>query len=311
MSDDETEVESDRPGGYHHTNSRGVTYFLHRTQVTLLGGRPQSIHYFAKSPKSEKGVPVGLPAGRQVVEIPRTGFLAVRHRTELVDNAPADTNDRDDGSGQGLFAADALAGQGLVDSVGLVHDLGGREFVVDRFFRSTASPLSLPATILQEAIRDPEVTEADLQRILEAHPELIPGDYFEACPQIYLEPAGRRLVPDFMLRPVDDLWDVLEIKRPQLRVVAQSGAHERFSYQMAAAIQQVRDYSAALLDSSVRERLLDRYGIDTLRPRLMLIAGSAVHPKTLRRLAADGASGVDVYTWDQVVEINKLHGRRF
>ncbi len=62
---------------YSHTNSKGVTYYLHSTEVTLRGGKPQTIFFFAKVEKNAKGHPVDLPADREVKENPRNGFLTV------------------------------------------------------------------------------------------------------------------------------------------------------------------------------------------------------------------------------------------
>ena len=62
---------------YSHTNSKGVTYYLHKSEVTLRGGKKQTIFFFAKSEKNEKGEPVDLPEDRVVKENPRNGFLTV------------------------------------------------------------------------------------------------------------------------------------------------------------------------------------------------------------------------------------------
>lgn len=62
---------------YSHTNSKGVTYYLHKSDVTLRGGKMQTIYFFAKSEKNEKGEPVDLPEDRVVKENPRNGFLTV------------------------------------------------------------------------------------------------------------------------------------------------------------------------------------------------------------------------------------------
>ena len=43
---------------YKHTNSKGITYYLHKTDVTLRGGKTQTIYFFAKVEKNEKGTPV-------------------------------------------------------------------------------------------------------------------------------------------------------------------------------------------------------------------------------------------------------------
>ena len=63
---------------YSHTNSKGVTYYLHSSDVTLRGGKVQTIYYFVKNSATAKGEPVDLPEGREVVENPRNGFLVVK-----------------------------------------------------------------------------------------------------------------------------------------------------------------------------------------------------------------------------------------
>ena len=62
---------------YSHTNSKGVKYYLHKQEVTLRGGKPQTIYFFTKVEKNKKGTPTDLPADRFVNENPRYGFLAV------------------------------------------------------------------------------------------------------------------------------------------------------------------------------------------------------------------------------------------
>lgn len=43
---------------YSHTNSKGVTYYLHSSDVTLRGGKQQTIYYFVKNSETAKGAPV-------------------------------------------------------------------------------------------------------------------------------------------------------------------------------------------------------------------------------------------------------------
>ena len=61
---------------YSHTNSKGVTYYLHKKDVTLRGGKQQTIYYFAKDERPE--AIDALPAGYKVVENPRNGFLTLK-----------------------------------------------------------------------------------------------------------------------------------------------------------------------------------------------------------------------------------------
>jgi hypothetical protein len=65
---------------YKHINSKGITYYLHSSEVTLRGGKNQTIFFFAKVPKNAKGQPVDLPADRIVTENPRNGFLTVSRK---------------------------------------------------------------------------------------------------------------------------------------------------------------------------------------------------------------------------------------
>jgi hypothetical protein len=65
---------------YSYKNSKGVTYYLHKTDVTLRGGKQQTIYFFAKVAKNAKGVPTDLPEDRVVVENPRNGFLTIKKK---------------------------------------------------------------------------------------------------------------------------------------------------------------------------------------------------------------------------------------
>ena len=46
---------------YSHKNSKGKTYWLHSKDVTLRGGRTQTIYYFAGDQRSNA---CDLPAGK-------------------------------------------------------------------------------------------------------------------------------------------------------------------------------------------------------------------------------------------------------
>ncbi|RTL04878.1 hypothetical protein EKK58_09650 [Candidatus Dependentiae bacterium] len=63
------------PVGYRHTNSKGITYYLNSKQVTLRGNRKQVIFYFTRDIRPHH---CDLPAGHEVSENPRNGFLALR-----------------------------------------------------------------------------------------------------------------------------------------------------------------------------------------------------------------------------------------
>ena len=67
---------------YSQPNSKGVKYYLHKSDVTLRGGKVQTIFFFAKKEKNEKGEPTDLPEDRVVKENPRNGFLTVSRKKD-------------------------------------------------------------------------------------------------------------------------------------------------------------------------------------------------------------------------------------
>jgi hypothetical protein len=64
---------------YSHTNSKGVKYFLHSKDVTLRGGKKQTIYFFAKDERPADAVDA-VPAAYQVAENPRNGFLTLKKK---------------------------------------------------------------------------------------------------------------------------------------------------------------------------------------------------------------------------------------
>lgn len=64
---------------YRHTNSKGVTYFLNAKDVTLRGGKVQTIYFFSKDDRTGS-TGTSLPADREVGENPRNGFLTLRKK---------------------------------------------------------------------------------------------------------------------------------------------------------------------------------------------------------------------------------------
>ncbi|MCX7972914.1 MAG: hypothetical protein N3B16_00230 [Candidatus Aminicenantes bacterium] len=57
---------------YEFKNSKGITYYLHSREVSLKGGRKQTIYYFAR--EIRPGALDALPEGFKVVETPKTGM---------------------------------------------------------------------------------------------------------------------------------------------------------------------------------------------------------------------------------------------
>lgn len=61
---------------FSYTNKKGVKYYLHKKDVTLRGGRKQTIYYFARDVRD--GALDAVPAGYKVVETERTGMPVLK-----------------------------------------------------------------------------------------------------------------------------------------------------------------------------------------------------------------------------------------
>jgi hypothetical protein len=61
---------------YSYTNKKGDTYYLHNKDVTLRGGRQQTIYFFAREVRG--GSMDALPPGYKVVETERTGMPVLK-----------------------------------------------------------------------------------------------------------------------------------------------------------------------------------------------------------------------------------------
>ncbi len=63
---------------YEFKNSRGVSYYLHCREVSLKGGRKQTIYYFARDVR--EGALDQVPEAYQVVETPKTGMPILKKK---------------------------------------------------------------------------------------------------------------------------------------------------------------------------------------------------------------------------------------
>jgi len=61
---------------FSYTNKKGVKYYLHKKDVTLRGGRQQTIYYFARDVRD--GAIDEVPSGYKVMETERTGMPVLK-----------------------------------------------------------------------------------------------------------------------------------------------------------------------------------------------------------------------------------------
>ena len=284
---------------YVHMNSMGVSYFLCRKQVTLRGGKRQAIYYFSKNERPEC---VGsLPPNYTVDENARNGFLTLRRgssQTSDVDAgasaAPAEPYELrlELAEGRGRLIATAASSIAVA--------LGADELFAALRRAVGVSARLAPAVIeLEELIATTTVREAELQRFLEDYPELLMGSMYEDWrAQVVLETPRGRMRPDFILKPLGGrLWDVVELKLPQTKVLTRSGLDVHLTRAASRSVSQLLRYDEALRQEEVRERLAHRYGIEIFRPRLHLVIGRAFG-RTEADIRRASDPRVEISPWD-------------
>ncbi len=122
---------------------------------------------------------------------------------------------------------------------------GNHFYTVDR----DAYGIQYEIEIFEALINRPGVTEGDLQNFFEENPHfLVCARPAEPLPHVPLTSTdGKLLVPDFVLKPIvavqrDSNWEVLDLKKPQVRLLAGKAQRVRLSHEVMQAIAQLRDY---------------------------------------------------------------------
>jgi Domain of unknown function (DUF4263) len=161
---------------------------------------------------------------------------------------------------------------------------------------------------LNTLLNHSKTTERDLQSFFEAHPHFLLSldhRYCDVRPHICLsDNAGNQLIPDFMVRVEgSDLWDIIELKRPQHRISTPSDGAERASAAAARGISELMQYAAAVSVRGNRERLKRKLGIAPYDPHLVLVIGrgSPNHSRTWTG-SRGGFPGVQIVSYDYLFE---------
>lgn len=133
-------------------------------------------------------------------------------------------------------------------------------------------------TDLQNLINSPATKEADLQEFFRANPHFLfalDERYCEIRPHVCLVDDRRnRQVPDFMARIQGrDIWDVIELKRPQHILLSGAKELERASAVAARGISELLQNRDFFASRSNRRRVADRFGTVPYEPALILVIG--------------------------------------
>ncbi len=129
---------------------------------------------------------------------------------------------------------------------------------------------------LDELINDENVSEQDLQEFFEVHPSFLLGYEYKALhSQLTLfRDDSPNLRPDFFLERADsDFCDILDLKKPNVRLAKHPRNRSGFVAAVYDAIHQLREYRDFFEDIANREAFHCIYGLRAYRPRVTVVIG--------------------------------------
>jgi hypothetical protein len=170
----------------------------------------------------------------------------------------------------------------------------------------------IPESVLRELeaiVNRPQCKELDLQRFLEANPEILKSLGYSACrSQVVLREPGRPdLIPDFLLqRPGNVGFDILDLKLPSAALARQK-PYARVSGDITRAVAQLHAYRNFFQKPANRDTFIREHGIEYLEPQLIVAIGRQDQYRNLEhRATIEGQTkDVRVLTYDDLIAYAK------
>jgi hypothetical protein len=156
-------------------------------------------------------------------------------------------------------------------------------------------------------LADLKSNERTFQSFFERNPHFLRGVEYSrvlAHPSLIRE-DGSALIPDFLLQPLGtNFADILDLKRPDAKLVTSRKDRRHFAQGVHEAIAQVREYREYFERSEYRRAVQERYGLTSYRPSTLIVIGrqpESVTEEEMKRIAGDVPNFVQVQTYDDVL----------
>lgn len=160
---------------------------------------------------------------------------------------------------------------------------------------------------LQSLLNRESITEDDCQKWFETNPKVFKIlNFVEAIPhpkQICTETEDLH-IPDFLVKKINGLWEIFELKRPDTKILKNVKKRKTFYADFNSYVAQCREYSQFYLSSANRKLMEKEYGIENQKSfASTIVAGrdSAVCKKEVHELLFDSGSKVHLLTYDDVL----------
>lgn len=181
----------------------------------------------------------------------------------------------------------------------------------ERLVVQMATPLPFVAqstlTEFEDLINWQNVSETDIQRFLEKHPELLLGDLYRTLhSQLILDRGDKgALIPDFFAELTHGRhFDLIDLKKPNEKLIVGTKNRRGFSAAVNTAIGQLREYRDYFDDSRQRKKFYETYGLRGWKPRIAVVIGrnpQCQEYETFIR-ARRTVFDAEIVTYDDIIE---------
>jgi hypothetical protein len=128
----------------------------------------------------------------------------------------------------------------------------------------------------EQLINRTNISEYDIQKFFEAHPEFLMGNQYKALhAQLTLfRSDAPDLRPDFFAERIDNNFcDIIDLKKPNARLAKHPRNRSGFVAGVYDAIHQLREYRDYFEDVDRRKEFHEKYGLQAYRPHVSVIIG--------------------------------------
>lgn len=167
---------------------------------------------------------------------------------------------------------------------------------------------------LSHLLRKDESAEEKYQQYFEENPIVFKVlGYSNAYPKLRLPRSdGGWYEPDFLLERPDGLFEILDLKTPQEKLItSRKKSRKRFYAKIGDYISQVEEYAEYFNNSEYRNQVKDIYSLDVqASPEIMIIAGidrSVNKKKLLHQLLSRRTHRPHIFTYDDVLSSLQFH----
>jgi hypothetical protein len=177
------------------------------------------------------------------------------------------------------------------------------------------------AELFEALINKANVTELELQKFFEEYPHFLTMQIWSRAiahprlPSPYSEPV---LIPDFVLEPIvaerrarDSQWQILELKRPQDRLLTYPAGRAVLSRRLAAAIAQLRSYRTYFENPANTGAVERALGHAIRRPALAVLIGRSEREDPDVLDAQQEHENVRIVTYDEILDRQRALVRRW